>query len=265
MEPSKSCPDPSIFNQEPRKRKHKLTVPFGETTSTTDHKQNIKTQSHSREPRTQHDRNLKQHSGSSDSESESDTRARHSKLAKSKKLKQKRSRKTKQPRKKHKRRHSNMQSSSSESSDTDTSAGEKCETVQKKVRKESKSKKHKKSKRKKKRKKLGHTNEKNCNFVETETFPHQSALNKIQQPIISEDCTEKKTKRVMAPMTKEEYEKQQSVVRRVFDPDTGRNRLVRGEGEIIEEVVSRQRHQEINRQATQGDGLSFQIGLHKYA
>ena len=26
-------------------------------------------------------------------------------------------------------------------------------------------------------------------------------------------------------MTKEEYEKQQSVVRRVFDPDTGRHRL----------------------------------------
>lgn len=27
-------------------------------------------------------------------------------------------------------------------------------------------------------------------------------------------------------MTKEEYEKQQSVVRRVFDPDTGRHRSV---------------------------------------
>ena len=26
-------------------------------------------------------------------------------------------------------------------------------------------------------------------------------------------------------MTREEYEKQQSVVRRVFDPDTGRHRL----------------------------------------
>ena len=28
----------------------------------------------------------------------------------------------------------------------------------------------------------------------------------------------------MVPMTKEEYEKQQSKVRRVFDPETGRNR-----------------------------------------
>ena len=28
----------------------------------------------------------------------------------------------------------------------------------------------------------------------------------------------------MVPMTKEEYERQQSKVRRVFDPETGRNR-----------------------------------------
>lgn len=30
--------------------------------------------------------------------------------------------------------------------------------------------------------------------------------------------------RVMKPMTKEEWEKQQSVVRRVYDPETGRTR-----------------------------------------
>lgn len=30
----------------------------------------------------------------------------------------------------------------------------------------------------------------------------------------------------MVPMTKEEYEKQQSIIRRVYDPDTGRNRFV---------------------------------------
>lgn len=29
----------------------------------------------------------------------------------------------------------------------------------------------------------------------------------------------------MTPMTKEEYEKKQSEVRRVFDPDSGRNRF----------------------------------------
>ena len=30
--------------------------------------------------------------------------------------------------------------------------------------------------------------------------------------------------RVLKPMTKEEWEKQQSVIRRVYDPDTGRSR-----------------------------------------
>eukprot|EP00058_Branchiostoma_floridae_P020252 XP_002605742.1 hypothetical protein BRAFLDRAFT_218534 [Branchiostoma floridae] len=65
----------------------------------------------------------------------------------------------------------------------------------------------------------------------------------------------------MRPMTKEEWDKQQSVVRRVFDPDTGRNRLVKGDGEIIEEIVSKERHKQINQQATQGDGLSFMRGL----
>ena len=72
-------------------------------------------------------------------------------------------------------------------------------------------------------------------------------------------------------MTREEYEKQQSVVRRVFDPDTGRHRcvwrvqlcfnhlhtcmcvcvcvcrLVKGDGEIIEEIVSKDRHRAINK------------------
>ena len=34
----------------------------------------------------------------------------------------------------------------------------------------------------------------------------------------------------MAPMTKEEWEKQQSVIRKVYDPDMGRHRLVKGNG-----------------------------------
>lgn len=63
------------------------------------------------------------------------------------------------------------------------------------------------------------------------------------------------------PLTKEEYEARQSVIRRVVDPETGRTRLVRGEGEIIEEIVSREKHKEINKQATKGDGSSFQRKL----
>ena len=57
---------------------------------------------------------------------------------------------------------------------------------------------------------------------------------------------------------KEMWEKKQSVVRREFDSDTGRVRLVKGGGEILEECVSKERQREINRQATVGDGAAFQ-------
>lgn len=63
--------------------------------------------------------------------------------------------------------------------------------------------------------------------------------------------------RRMVPMTREEYEKQQNTVREVFDPESGRYRLVRGTGEIIERIVSRSDHERINKTATRGDGLSF--------
>ena len=39
------------------------------------------------------------------------------------------------------------------------------------------------------------------------------------------------------------------------------HRLVRGDGEILEEIVSETRHKEINRTATKGDGASFQANL----
>lgn len=63
------------------------------------------------------------------------------------------------------------------------------------------------------------------------------------------------------PMTKEEYEARQSVIRRVLDPETGRTRLIRGEGEVLEEIVSKERHKDINKQATRGDGDAFQKRL----
>ncbi len=53
--------------------------------------------------------------------------------------------------------------------------------------------------------------------------------------------------RAMVPMTKEEWERQQSVIRKVYDADTGRHRLIRGSGEVIEEIVSQVRQREINR------------------
>lgn len=35
-------------------------------------------------------------------------------------------------------------------------------------------------------------------------------------------------------------------------------RLIKGDGEILEEIVTRDRHKQINQEATRGDGQSFQ-------
>lgn len=76
---------------------------------------------------------------------------------------------------------------------------------------------------------------------------------------VSQEISEKS--KAMAPMTKEEWEKKQNVIRKVYDEETGRYRLIKGDGEVIEEIVSRERHKEINKQATKGDGEYFQARL----
>jgi len=38
-------------------------------------------------------------------------------------------------------------------------------------------------------------------------------------------------------------------------------RLIKGDGEVLEQIVSRERHKEINKQATKGDGEYFQARL----
>lgn len=65
----------------------------------------------------------------------------------------------------------------------------------------------------------------------------------------------------MTPMTREEWEKQESVVRRVYDQESGRHRLIKGSGEVLEECVSRDRHRAINKAATQNDGEFFQSNV----
>lgn len=65
--------------------------------------------------------------------------------------------------------------------------------------------------------------------------------------------------RAMAPMRPAEYAELRSRVREVRDPETGRIRLVRGTGEIIERIVPRGEHERINREATAGDGRSFAV------
>lgn len=97
--------------------------------------------------------------------------------------------------------------------------------------------------------------EKTQSYIETwqsdDTTEHGPVMTDEQKASFS-------TKR---PMTKEEYEARQSVIRRVVDPQTGRTRLVRGDGEILEEIVSREKHKDINKQATKRDGDAFQKRL----
>lgn len=78
-------------------------------------------------------------------------------------------------------------------------------------------------------------------------------------PAIPEELIEKRNK--MAPMTKEEWEKKQSIIKRVYDSETGRHRLIKGSGEVLEEIVSKDMHKQINKQATVGDGNFFQAKL----
>ena len=61
----------------------------------------------------------------------------------------------------------------------------------------------------------------------------------------------------MVPMSREQYEAKRAEIREEYEPETGRTRLVRGTGEIIERIVSRSQHSAINQTATRGDGQSF--------
>lgn len=61
-----------------------------------------------------------------------------------------------------------------------------------------------------------------------------------------------------APETPEEYQRRQSQIRREVDPVTGRTRLIKGDSEILEEIVSKERHCNINKKATSTDGDYFE-------
>ncbi|CAG9579602.1 unnamed protein product [Danaus chrysippus] len=149
-----------------------------------------------------------------------------------------------------KRRRSTSESSSSSSSSDSSREKKKLRKLKKKLKKEQKKtekllkKKLKEEKRKLKRKQ---SEERSQNQEKTK----DEASSDIPLELMEKS-------KAMAPMTKEEWEKRQSVIRRVQDEETGRYRLIKGDGEVIEEIVSRDRHKEINRQATMADGNFFQ-------
>ncbi|KAJ1952859.1 ADP-ribosylation factor-like protein 6-interacting protein 4, partial [Dispira parvispora] len=97
-------------------------------------------------------------------------------------------------------------------------------------------------------------------------YPVSSPLvgrdNKVSREITPTIIAGTRRKVPMVPMTKEEHDRRQAVVREVRDPLTGRIRLVKGEGEILERIVSREEQRRINKMATATDGLNYQMCLY---
>jgi Nuclear RNA-splicing-associated protein len=166
---------------------------------------------------------------------------------KKKKSKKKHERKKRKVKRKRKRRDTSSDSSASSSSSSSSSSSPSDE----------KKKKHKSRKRKhKKEHKKERINVESK--IETERIGESSLeQNDDDFGIPIHLMTMTKDKRG-APETKEDFDKRQSIVRRVVDEETGRSRLVKGDGEIIEEIVSREKHIQINKQTTKNDASCFE-------
>ncbi|KAJ3201279.1 ADP-ribosylation factor-like protein 6-interacting protein 4 [Dinochytrium kinnereticum] len=144
-------------------------------------------------------------------------------------------------------------------------------------KKKKKDKDKKKSKKKKKEKKSKSTDRSTSNLdflsnMITEPTVHdpREASPELQGPIEAPPPTSPQPQQNNQPILKtgrgrrstvpqrlEEYKQIQSVIRRVRDPYTGRMRLVKGTGEIIEEIVPQEQQIKINKLATHGDGVSY--------
>jgi len=160
-----------------------------------------------------------------------------------------------------KRKHSVSSSSLESSSSSSSSSEERRARKKEKKRRKKDKKRRKKEKKEKKRKRRREEEEEE----EREETARAAALAKVAQEreaaerliasaaSAAKDAASAKSKS-MAPMTPEDYQKLQSTIREVVDPVDGRVRLVRGTGEILERIVSRDEHLSINAQATRGDG-----------
>ncbi|GBP44900.1 ADP-ribosylation factor-like protein 6-interacting protein 4 [Eumeta japonica] len=149
-----------------------------------------------------------------------------------------------------KRRHSSSSCDSKQSSDSDTSREKrKLKKLKRKLKREQKkAKKILKKKLKLENKTLKRRSRSNS----------QDIVEKLEPTPADVPLELMEKSKAMAPMTREEWEKKQSVIRRVLDEETGRYRLIKGDGEVLEEIVTKEKHKEINRQATRADGAFFQ-------
>jgi hypothetical protein len=140
------------------------------------------------------------------------------------------------------------------------------------------SRRRRKKKRKKEKKKVSGSDEgtasnpdkfaaQDVSVMEAKPLPKTEHVSEPADPIEQrKEQVERQAKlQRMVPMSREQYESQQSQIREVYDPQSGRYRTVRGTGEIIERIVSRADHAAINKQATQGDGSSFARSVYQAA
>lgn len=98
-------------------------------------------------------------------------------------------------------------------------------------------------------------------LIDGSDVARQDSRDKVTDPN-SNPVPNETRRKIMAPMSREQYEKEQSIIREVYDEESGRWRLVRGSGEIIERIVSREDHQRINQRATNSDGSSFSKNIY---
>uniref|UniRef100_A0A8C2ITQ9 ADP-ribosylation factor-like protein 6-interacting protein 4 n=1 Tax=Cyprinus carpio TaxID=7962 RepID=A0A8C2ITQ9_CYPCA len=141
--------------------------------------------------------------------------------------------------------------SSASSSSSSTSPSREKKTKKKKKQREVKKLKCEKKKEKKEKiwqKKLALKAERAAASVSTADEHPQTYLKTWQCEEAGIFMTDEQKGRLCTkrPMTKEDYEARQSVIRRALDPETS-HQLVRGDGEILEEIVSKERHQEVNK------------------
>lgn len=124
---------------------------------------------------------------------------------------------------------------------------------QKKDKARSNKKEHKHKRHKEKKNKLD--NNANVSRNTDQKIKHEKVSQSRENH--NKKSTEPNKREMLIPMSKEQYDLEQSVVREVYDSQTNRMRLVKGSGEIIERIVTKDQHQAINRNATRGDGASF--------
>jgi hypothetical protein len=102
-----------------------------------------------------------------------------------------------------------------------------------------------------------HSDDKGAEIVDHATGVTANAPQTAESNHASNSTLTAKPTKSKGPMTQQQYLEIQSQIREVIDPHTGRTRWMRGTGEIVERIVSKEEHSRLNQCATLGDGRGF--------